>query len=82
MVREGRTDEEIKSLFVTEYSKRILALPEGAERVWLFWTPWLVSTVALTGLSFFVYRLSLQRRPSVLSGLPAAALEDGWDLDS
>jgi cytochrome c-type biogenesis protein CcmH/NrfF len=30
MVQAGRSDDEIKSVFVAKYGERVLALPEGA----------------------------------------------------
>ena len=43
MVHDGKTDDQIKSVFVAQYTKRILALPEGPEQLWLFWTRWLLA---------------------------------------
>ena len=57
MVKEGHSDEEIKALMVQRYTKRILALPDGPERVWLMLTPWLASLTGLFGLLSFLRRL-------------------------
>jgi cytochrome c-type biogenesis protein CcmH/NrfF len=58
MVQSGRSDDEIKSVFVAKYGKRVLALPEGAPRVWLFWTPVAVAVAGLMAVCFFLNRLS------------------------
>ena len=86
MVSEGRSDEEIKAAFVQQYSKRILALPEGAERNWLFLTPWLAAGTGLAALLLFLRRM----RPDIagphleaptLKGPALAELESEWDQD-
>ena len=47
MVQDGRTDEEIKTTFVGQYTKRILAIPEGPEALWLFLIPGVAMTAGL-----------------------------------
>ena len=59
MVQAGRSDDEIKSVFVAKFGKRVLALPEGAPRVWLFWTP---VAVAAAGLMAVCLALNRWRR--------------------
>lgn len=81
MVGEGRSDKEIKAVFVAEYGKRILSLPEGAERMWLFWTP---PTILIVGLSFLIFMLRRVRkqRPAIAGtahDIEPAPLPPGWD---
>ena len=54
MVQAGRSDDEIKSVFVAKYGARVLALPEGAPRVWLFWTPVVVAAAGLVAVCLFL----------------------------
>jgi cytochrome c-type biogenesis protein CcmH len=60
MVAEGKTDEEIKQTFLSEYSLRILSEPEGGRGRWLSWTP---QATAVAGGAFVTWyiRRSLQR---------------------
>ena len=78
MVKSGRSDDEIKDAIVSQYGTRILSLPEGPARGWLFLTPWATAGVALLALVTFVRRI---RQPQVqtANGLAPAALEEGWD---
>lgn len=81
MVSEGHSDEEIKGFFVRWYTKRILALPEGSERLWLMTIPWLAPAVALIELLFLLRRLQSSGQSARLLGHEPAELEPGWDLD-
>jgi cytochrome c-type biogenesis protein CcmH len=80
MVREGRSDEEIKTALVKRYTKRILALPEGPQRTWLFWTPWLVAAAGLSLVTAFLRRLGKRSGLRVSAGMAAEPV-DGWDWD-
>jgi len=63
LVAAGRSEEEVKSLYVSRYGERILADPPGQERTWLYYTPVLLflTAVALAG-----WRLrSLVRSPAI-----------------
>lgn len=60
LVAEGRSDEQIKAVFIEEYSIRILALPEGVRGQWLLWTPWLVALAGL-GVVTAVIKRSLRQ---------------------
>jgi len=62
MVRAGRSDDEIKALFVAKYGERVLALPEGIPRVWLFWMPVAVAAAGLLGVSVFLKHSRLKAR--------------------
>lgn len=59
MVQSGRSDDEIKSVFVGKYGERVLALPEGTPRVWLFWTPVAVAAAGLMAVCFFLNRATM-----------------------
>lgn len=78
MVQNGRSDEEIKEALVATYGKRILALPEGPARHWLFATPWTISGVALIGLAAYLRRL-LRPNAEFSPNVAPAAPEDGWE---
>ncbi len=47
LVAAGRSEEEIKALYVSRYGVRILADPPGNERHWLYYTPVLLFVTAL-----------------------------------
>jgi len=64
MVRAGRTDDEIKSVLVSAYGKRILALPEGGQRAWLFVTPVAVVAVGLVFVCVVLFRMRKQEAPA------------------
>ena len=69
MVVAGRSDDEIKQALVAEYGARILIVPEGPARGWLFWTPWFLAAL---GLAFVVYYLRRLRHPAVALALEGA----------
>jgi len=81
MVTDGQSDAAIKGALVAEFGKRILALPEGATRLWLFWTPMVSLGLGLLALLLFLKRM---RRPTVATALDAAhvaELDAAWDRD-
>jgi cytochrome c-type biogenesis protein CcmH len=47
LVRDGESDAQIKKVLVEEFTPRILTLPEGSARTWLFWTPWFAGALGL-----------------------------------
>ena len=79
MVQEGRSDDEIKSMFIEEFGRRILVLPEGPPRRWLFWTPLVAAAVGLIIFVLFVRRSRFSASASVYAAVPPAELEDTWD---
>ena len=81
MVQSGRSDDEIKSALVAQYSKQILALPEGSQRIWLFWTPLAVGAAGLVAVSLLLRRLMARSGVPMLMGSPAASLETEWEED-
>jgi cytochrome c-type biogenesis protein CcmH len=71
-VAAGKTDAEIQQGLVREYSTRVLAMPEGAARAWLQWTPLLAGMMGVGAIGWFVRR-SIQNAPVVVDG-PVAPL--------
>jgi cytochrome c-type biogenesis protein CcmH/NrfF len=57
MVAAGRTDDEIKQALVGEYGARILIVPEGSARRWLFRAPWLFGALGMVGVFFALVRM-------------------------
>jgi cytochrome c-type biogenesis protein CcmH/NrfF len=79
MVKAGLSDEDIKAALIKQYTKHILALPEGAEALWLFWTPVLAGAIGCTTTLMFVRRSRGKQDAAARSGLAPAELEDNWD---
>ena len=79
MVQAGRSDGEIRSAFIQKYGKRVLALPEGGQRLWLFWTPAMAGVAGLTIVLIFLKRSKRRASVPVWAGLPPAELDDNWD---
>jgi len=77
MVKDGQSDEQIKQTLVGEYGKRIMSLPEGGTRVWLFWTPVTLLLIGGIGLGWLLRRMK-QMPASAYSG-PPAPLAPGWE---
>lgn len=78
-IAQGKSDEEIKAALLADYGERILSLPEGSLRTWLFWTP-----VAVLLLGFGAIVLWLKRArwtQPALAGIAPADLPDAWDDD-
>lgn len=81
MVLAGRTDDEIKAVLVRQYTRQILALPDGPQGVWLFLTPWLATAAGALGVLFLLNRLRTHSAAPATAELPPAELEKGWDQD-
>lgn len=81
MVRDGLTDDHIKSTLVRQYTRQILSVPDGTQGVWLFLTPWLAALAGAFGVLFLLSRLRTPSTAAAMPGLPPAELEPGWDLD-
>jgi cytochrome c-type biogenesis protein CcmH/NrfF len=79
MVRDGESDGTIQAKLVAEYGQRILTLPEGATRQWLFWTPWLMGAAGLAAIFAWMRRSRSHALPA--NGLPPADLPEGWDRE-
>jgi len=78
LVIDGQSDRQIQDALIGEFGPRILALPEGRQRVWLFWTPFVVGLAGFAIVLLFLRRL--RSRPS-LAGLPPMELPDDWDAE-
>lgn len=63
MVQAGESDDEIKARLVRAYGKRILTLPEGEERMWLFLTPLVAAVLGLGLVGLALKRLRTPAAP-------------------
>lgn len=81
MVLDGRTDDEIKAVLVKQYTRQILALPDGPQGVWLFLTPWLANAAGALGVLFLLNRLRTHSAAPVTAELPPAEIDTDWDQD-
>ncbi len=79
LMAEGRSDNEIKGALVGEFGLRILSLPEGQPRLWLFWTPFAVGALGLSALVIALKRL--KSRPGALKLAPAE-LPENWESEA
>jgi cytochrome c-type biogenesis protein CcmH/NrfF len=80
MVEDGESDSQIKQTLVAEYGKRILSLPEGSPRVWLFGLPTVLMAAGVGGLALLLRHMRRMPAPPIYAG-PPAELEPGWDQD-
>lgn len=78
MVQTGQTDVEIKDTLVAEYGQRILTLPEGSARTWLFSAPWIAGALGIAAIAWWIRR---SRHTHPANHLPAAPLPEGWDRE-
>lgn len=77
-VESGFTDDQIKASFLSRYSTRILAMPEGIKGQWLNWTPWLLSAGGMAALSGIVWRsVNREKRKLAPANLPELP-EEEW----
>jgi cytochrome c-type biogenesis protein CcmH/NrfF len=81
MVRSGHSDADIKSALVAQYGKRVLALPEGNLRIWLFLTPLAAALIGFALITLLLKRVLVRSNTPALASFPAVPLEDGWDED-
>jgi cytochrome c-type biogenesis protein CcmH/NrfF len=80
MVNDGKTDDAIEQTLVAEFGKRILALPEGTPRVWLFWTPVMLLLAGAVSVAWWLTRMRQSPAPQAYQG-PPAELEPDWDSE-
>jgi cytochrome c-type biogenesis protein CcmH len=78
MVQAGQSDAQIKETLVADYGQRILTLPEGAARTWLFSAPWIAGALGLASIAWWLGRA---RRAHPDRTLAPAELPPGWDHD-
>lgn len=57
LVAQGKSDDNIKAVVVTEHSRRVLALPEGPAGDLLWWIPWLVVLLGVIAVLITIRRL-------------------------
>jgi len=77
-IEAGLSDDQIKAMFLSRYSTRILAMPEGVKAKWLNWTPWLLSAAGMAALTGIVWR-SVHREQPVLAQANLPELpEEEW----
>jgi cytochrome c-type biogenesis protein CcmH/NrfF len=55
-IEQGRTDEQIRQTLITQYTTRILAVPDGEKGQWLSWTPPAAAAAGLAVLAIFIKR--------------------------
>jgi cytochrome c-type biogenesis protein CcmH/NrfF len=80
MVHDGQTDDQIKQVFVAEFGKRILSLPEGSVRVWLFWTPAVLLGAGAAALVWLLQRM--KKAPAPAFDHAPAELDPDWDHEA
>lgn len=56
MVAAGRSDVQIESSLVSQYGRRVLAMPDGAEGLWLLWMPFLIFSAGAALVVWFIRR--------------------------
>jgi cytochrome c-type biogenesis protein CcmH/NrfF len=81
MVRSGYSDADIKSALVAQNGKRVLALPEGNLRIWLFLTPLAAALIGFALITLLLKKAVVRSNAPALASFPAVPLEEGWDED-
>ena len=76
LVEEGRTEDDIRTIFVARYGERILTEPEGAKGVVLFAAPLLLIVCSVGGMAHYLKRAAATSA-SIL--LPESCLDDEID---
>lgn len=76
MVTAGRSDDEIRQVFVQRHTVRVLAMPEGVRRQWLMWMPVLM---LLVGAGLVVRYIGRKLRPAAaIVTLSVLSLHGEW----
>ena len=70
LVAEGRSEQEIKSLYIARYGPRILADPPGVSRYWLYLLPFSLLTWFMVGAVFRLRSLVKRTAPAHSSAPP------------
>jgi len=70
LVLEGRSEEEIKAIYVARYGLRILADPPGKEGKWLYIVPIAILCCVLFGVVWYVRSLATGVMPPRISVPP------------
>ena len=55
-IEQGRPDSDIRQAMISQYTTRILAVPDGEKGHWLSWTPPAAAAVGLAILAIFIKR--------------------------
>jgi len=70
LVAEGRSEQEIKSLYIARYGPRILADPPGVSRYWLYLLPFSLLTWFMVAAVFRLRSLVKRTVPAHSSAPP------------
>ena len=70
LVADGRSEEEIKNIYVARYGPRILADPPGVSKYWLYLLPFSLLTWFMVGAVFRLRSLVKRTAPAHLSAPP------------
>jgi cytochrome c-type biogenesis protein CcmH/NrfF len=73
LVEEGRSEDDIRAIFVARYGERILTEPEGAKGVVLYAAPLLLMLCSAGGMAHYLKR-AVATSPSIL--LPDSFLDE------
>jgi cytochrome c-type biogenesis protein CcmH len=78
-IEQGRSDSDIRQAMISQYTTRILAVPDGEKGQWLSWTPPAAAAAGLAILAIFIKRSTRPPAPAT----PTANLPDlpdsEWD---
>jgi cytochrome c-type biogenesis protein CcmH/NrfF len=80
MIAAGKTDDEIKAVFIQRYGIRILSMPEGGRAQWLFLTP-IAAAAAGLGALVMVIRRHLKNVPTSSSMAAPTMLPSDMEWD-
>lgn len=77
-IAAGKSDEQIKSEFLSRYTSRILAMPEGVKATWLSWTPWILLMSGAGAVAAFISRSRKPTAEPAFENLPELP-ESEWN---
>jgi cytochrome c-type biogenesis protein CcmH len=70
LVSEGRSEEEIKNVYIARYGPRILADPPGVSKYWLYLLPFSLLGWFMVGAVFRLRSLVAKKAPTQSSAPP------------
>lgn len=76
-IDQGRTDAQIRQALITQYTSRILAVPDGTKGQLLSWTPALAAATGFALLAVYIKNILRPLGPAV----PSSNLPDLPDSD-
>lgn len=79
MVAQGKSDDDIRAAVVAEYTRRILALPDGPAGDLLWWIPWLVVLLGVIAVVITIRRLRRGTAPVVTPSSTDFELEGDFE---